>query len=117
MSAANVFMPGAGSFRFQRERRLAIERALQDEQFAAELHQMGVPVTDVERAILLGSLRKYAAIVNNGNGTPITSLHYFRGLLNEAGRNISPDYWAYLAQKIRTFEQQWGGFEARGETK
>jgi hypothetical protein len=88
-----------------------------DEQFAAELHQMGVPVTDVERAILLGSLRKYAAIVNNGNGTPITSLHYFRGLLNEAGRNISPDYWAYLAQKIRTFEQQWGGFETRGETK
>ena len=88
-----------------------------DEQFAAELHQMGVPVTDVERAILLGSLRKYAAIVNNGNGTPITSLHYFRGLLNEAGKNISPDYWAYIDQKIRTFEQQWGGFEARGETK
>ena len=88
-----------------------------DEQFAAELHQMGVPVTDVERAILLGSLRKYAAIVNNGNGTPITSLHYFRGLLNKAGKNISPDYWAYLAQKIRTFEQQWNGFEARGETK
>ncbi|MES1262670.1 MAG: helix-turn-helix domain-containing protein, partial [Acidobacteriota bacterium] len=70
-----------------------------DEQFAAELHQMAVPVIDVERAILLGSLRKYAAIVNNGNGTPITSLHYFRGLLNEAGRNISPDYWTYLAQK------------------
>jgi hypothetical protein len=88
-----------------------------DEQFAAELHQMGVPVTDVERAVLLGSLRKYAAIVNNGNGTPITSLHYFRGLLNEAGKNISPDYWAYIDQKIRTFEQQWGGFESCGETK
>jgi len=88
-----------------------------DEQFAAELYQMGVPVTDVERAILLGSLRKYAAIVNNGGGTPITSLHYFRGLLNEAGKNISPDYWAYVAQKIRTFEQRWSGFEASGETK
>jgi hypothetical protein len=85
-----------------------------DEQFAAELHQMGVPVTDVERAVLPGSLRKYAAIVNNGNRTPITSLHYFRGLLNEAGKNISPDYWAYIAQKIRTFEQQWDGFESSG---
>jgi hypothetical protein len=107
-----------------RVRRIFLERrcvqstfTYADEQFAAELHQMGVPLTDVERAILLGSLRKYAAIVNNGNGTPITSLHYFRGLLNEAGRNISPDYWAYLAQKIRRFEQQWCGFEARGETK
>jgi hypothetical protein len=88
-----------------------------DEQFAAELHQMGVPVTDVERAILLGSLRKYAAIVNNSGGTPITSLHYFRNLLNEAGKNISPDYWSYVAQKVRTFEQRWGGFEASEETK
>ena len=88
-----------------------------DEQFAAELHQMGVPVTDVERAILLGSLRKYAAIVNHGGGTPITSLHYFRNLLNEAGQKLSPDYWSYVAQKIRTFEQQWGGFKAGEETK
>lgn len=88
-----------------------------DEQFAAELHQMGVPVTDVERAILLGSLRKYAAIVNNSGGTPITSLHYFRNLLNEAGKNLSPDYWSYVAQKVRTFEQRWGAFEASGETK
>ena len=85
-----------------------------DEQLAAELHRMGVPIIDVERAILLGCLRKYAAMLNNGGGTPITSLRYFRNLLNEAGENISPDYWSYVAWKIRTFEQRWDGFDQPG---
>jgi hypothetical protein len=90
-----------------------------DQQLAAELHRMGVPIIDVERAILLGCLRKYAAVLNNGGGTPITSLHYFRNLLNEAGKNISPDYWSYVAHKIRRFEQLWNGFGNRSarETK
>jgi hypothetical protein len=90
-----------------------------DQQLAAEFHRMGIPILDVERAILLGCLRKYAAVVNNGNETPITSLHYFRNLLNEAGKNISPDYWSYVAYKIRRFEQHWNGFSDHpaGETK
>jgi hypothetical protein len=82
-----------------------------DEQLAAELHRMSVPIVDVERAILLGCLRKYAALINKGGGTPITSLHYFRNLLNEAGQKISPDYWSYVAQKIQMFERHWNGFE------
>jgi hypothetical protein len=90
-----------------------------DQQLAAEFHRMGIPILDVERAILLGCLRKYAAVVNNGGGTPITSLHYFRNLLNEAGKNISPDYWSYVAHKIARFEQHWNGFRNHpaGETK
>jgi hypothetical protein len=90
-----------------------------DQQLAAEFHRMGIPILDVERAILLGCLRKYAAVVNNGCGNPITSLHYFRNLLNEAGKNISPDYWSYVAHKITRFEQHWSGFgnHPAGETK
>jgi hypothetical protein len=90
-----------------------------DERLAAELHRRGVPITDIERAILLGCLRKYAALINNGGGTPITSLHYFRNLLNEAGQNISPDYWSYITQKIKVFEGRWTGFASlyAGETK
>jgi|SRR5947209_1506754 len=90
-----------------------------DQQLAAELHRMGIPIIDVERAILIGCLRKYAAVFNNGAGTPITSLHYFRNLLNEAAKNISPEYWSYVAQKIRMFEQRWNGFGNRpaSETK
>ena len=86
-----------------------------DEQFAAELHRRGVSITDVERAILLGCLRKYAALVNNGGGTLITSLHYFRSLLHEAGQNISPDYWKYVARKIQMLEQRSGGFGSIGD--
>ena len=90
-----------------------------DQQLAAEFHRMGIPILDVERAILLGCLRKYAAVVNNGGGTPITSLRYFRNLLNEAAKNISPDYWSYVAHKIAGFEQLWNGFgdHPAGETK
>lgn len=90
-----------------------------DELLAAELHRRGVPLIDVERAILLGCLRKYAALINNGAGSPITSLHYFRNLLNEAGQQFSPDYWSYVARKIRMFERRWAGFGSRnaGETK
>jgi hypothetical protein len=90
-----------------------------DEQLAAELHRMGIPIVDVERAILLGCLRKYVALLNNGGGTPITSLHYFRNLLNEAGQKISPDYWSYVAHKIQVLERRWNGFEKppAGETK
>ena len=90
-----------------------------DQQLAAEFHRMGIPILDVERAILLGCLRKYAAVINNGGGAPITSLHYFRNLLNEAGKNISPDYWSYVAYKITRFEQHWNGFgnHPAGKTK
>lgn len=88
-----------------------------DEQLAAELYRRGVSMTDLERAILLGCLRKYAALINNGGGTLITSLHYFRALLNEAGQNTSADYWKYVARKIQMFEQRWAGFGIPGENE
>jgi hypothetical protein len=77
-----------------------------DEKLATELHRSGVPVTDVEHAILLGALRKYAALLNNGRGTPITSLHYFKALFEEVRQPISPDYWTYIEHKVRRLEQR-----------
>jgi hypothetical protein len=77
-----------------------------DEKLATELHRSGVPVTDVEHAILLGALRKYAALLNNGRGTPITSLHYFKALFEEVRHPISPDYWTYIEHKVRRLEQR-----------
>ena len=81
-----------------------------DEKIAAQLYRNGVSLVDVERAILLGCARKYAALANNGRGTPITTLHYFRALFDEVQQEISPNYWIYIAQKLRTFEQAWNGF-------
>jgi hypothetical protein len=86
-----------------------------DEKLATELHRSGVPVADVEHAILLGALRKNAALINNGRGTPITSLHYFKDLFDEVRQPVSPDYWTYVAHKVGTLEQRLVGL--RGPRK
>jgi hypothetical protein len=81
-----------------------------DEKIATELFNTGVAIADVEHAILLGSLRKYVALINNGRGTPITSLRYFDALFDEV-KDISPGYWAHVERRVRDVERQWGGFE------
>ena len=86
-----------------------------DEKLAARLHRDGVSLVDVEHAILLGSLRKYAALANNRRGSPITTLYYFTALFDEVRQNPSPGYWTYVAQKLRAFEQRCNGVPARPE--
>jgi hypothetical protein len=81
-----------------------------DERLALSLFRRGIPLVQVERAILLGTLRKYAAALQNGRGTPISSLHYFTNLFEEVRQEISSQYWTYIAHKVKTFEQTWGGF-------
>ena len=87
-----------------------------DEKMALSLYKRGVSLIHVQRAILLGAVRKYAAIVQNGRGTPISGLHYFTSLFEEVQQEISPQYWEYVARKVGTFEQTWAGFNPR-ETK
>lgn len=98
-----------------RVKRLFLERSCvrsaftaADEKLAGQLYSDGVSIADVEHAILLGALRKYAALLNNGCGTPITSLHYFTTLFDEVREKISPDYWTYVAHKVRTVEERMG---------
>ena len=79
-----------------------------DEKLARVLYQRGVSLIDVEHAILLGALRKYAVIRQNGQGSPISSLHYFTQLFEEVQQSVSTRYWSYIAHKVRTFEQAEG---------
>ena len=81
-----------------------------DEKLAIELYQAGVSIADAKHAILLGSLRKYVALINNGRGTPITSLRYFAALFDEVRQNIPPSYWVHVARRVRDAERQWKGF-------
>jgi hypothetical protein len=82
--------------------------AAADQKLALQLHQRGVPLQRVERAIHLGCLRKYAALLNHQGGTPITSLHYFTLLFGEVERlAISEDYWGYVALKLEKLETKW----------
>lgn len=96
-------------------KRLMLERACvssaftaADQKLALQLYQRGVPVERVERAIHLGCLRKYAALLNHQGGDPITSLHYFALLFEEVERlDISPDYWRYVVLRVGKLEQRW----------
>jgi hypothetical protein len=87
-----------------------------DEKMALSLFNRGVSLIHVQRAILLGSVRKYAAIVQTGRGTPISGLHYFSSVLEEVQQEISPQYWKYVLQKVKAFEEAWSGFNLQ-ETK
>jgi len=79
-----------------------------DERLATALHRRHVPFEHVERAILLGCMRKYVTLLNHNGGTPITTLHYFTGLLDEVERlEISPVYWQYVAFQVNRLEQRW----------
>ncbi len=83
-----------------------------DEKLARSLYARGVSLTDVEHAILLGALRKYSALRQNGPHTPISSLHYFTHLFEEVQQPISTQYWSYIAVKVKTFEQAGGWSQA-----
>ena len=78
-----------------------------DEKLAISLFRRGISLLQVEHAILLGVARKYVALLQNGPGTPISSLHYFTELFEEVRQEISPSYWTYVARKVKTFEQTW----------
>jgi hypothetical protein len=54
----------------------------------------------------LGSLRECVALINNGGGTPITTLHYFTALFAEVRQEVSHQYWRYIVYKLRTLEQR-----------
>jgi hypothetical protein len=79
-----------------------------DTKLAAEWYRAGVSLDQVQRAILLGCARKYVALFNHPGGSPITSLQYFAGIVQEvATTEMSLDYWRYLAARIRKMETQW----------
>jgi hypothetical protein len=79
-----------------------------DERLATDWERQHISIAIVERAIVLGVARKYTALLNNGTGTPITSLEYFSGILPEVERApVSQEYWAHVARKVRTLEAEY----------
>ena len=79
-----------------------------DGKIAADWHRIGIPLECVEHAIQLGCLRKYATLINHGSGTPITTLAYFRSLIDEIDHlNASPDYWHYVTIRLADLERRW----------
>jgi hypothetical protein len=97
-----------------------------DERLAADWLRHGVSLEHAERAIYLGVARKYATLVNSGQGAPITALSYFTHLLDEvAATHVSPDYWRYLIHRTEQINRRWPDLSGvarlqsapKGETK
>jgi hypothetical protein len=88
-----------------------------DEDLATQLYHRGLSLQDAEHAILLGALRKYVALINHGQGTPITTLRYFTALFEEVKSEIPSGYWTHIARRVQQVEQQWRGFDAGSENQ
>jgi hypothetical protein len=79
-----------------------------DEKLALDWYRRGLALEQVERAIRLGCARKYMALCNWQAGSPITSLHYFAGVLEEViTAQVSPGYWDHVAAAARRMETRW----------
>lgn len=79
-----------------------------DEKLAAAWYDSGMTLEVVGRVFLLGCARKYVALFNHPGGTPITSLQYFAGIVEEVqSMELNLNYWRYLAARVRKMDQQW----------
>lgn len=79
-----------------------------DEKLAAVLYGRGVRLETLQRAIWLGSARKYIAMLSGQPPAPIASLGYFTALLEEVARApVTDSYWEHVRQKMETLQRQW----------
>jgi hypothetical protein len=81
-----------------------------DERLAAILYRRGVTLVHLQRAIWLGCARKYVALLNGSEHTPmlVTSLNYFSALVDEvAATSVGEDYWKHMQTKVTQLERMW----------
>jgi hypothetical protein len=74
----------------------------QDQKYARQLHDRGVPLPLVESAFLLASLRRLLRPADVPPLSPIRSLAYFQPVIAELLANPGPEnYLKYLHLKLR----------------
>jgi hypothetical protein len=74
----------------------------QDQWLARRLYEQEVPLSLVESALLLGSLRRLFRPADLPPLTPVRSLAYFQPVITELQQNPLPDgYLDYLRLKLR----------------
>ena len=79
-----------------------LRATLQDHALARTLHQKGVPLSVVEAALLLASLRRLIRPAELSPLSPIRSLAYFQPIIAELQQQPLPNgYLDYLRLKLR----------------
>ncbi len=75
-----------------------------DRLLAAQLHQRGVPLEEVENALTLAAARRLARPADAPSLGIIRSLAYFLPVIEEVlSLQVSPEYFRYLRNRIATF--------------
>jgi hypothetical protein len=73
-----------------------------DRQFAAQLHERGVPLEAVQNALVLAAVRR---LIRPDGAAPlgtIRSLAYFAPVIEEVLQlKVGPDYYQYLRHKLQ----------------
>jgi hypothetical protein len=84
-----------------------LKAGLHDRERANELHGRRIPLTAIESALLLGSLRRLGRPPESPRLSPIRSLAYFMPVVEELTANPLPDgYLEYLRYKMRKMGSQ-----------
>jgi len=79
-----------------------------DERLAREWFERGIPLDQVDQAILFACSRKYISWRNGQTKAPINSLRYFESALEEIrGQKIDPEYWGYIRLRMQRVEKLW----------
>src|SRR5258708_17543408 len=78
-----------------------------DERLARNFHAQGVTLAQIERAVWLGCVRKYVALLNGQTPMPITSLHYFSLIVEEVVKTeVGDGYWTHVRHKAEQLERR-----------
>lgn len=78
-----------------------------DRTLAAKLFRDGVPIERIRRAILLGSIRKFKDVHNNGTSERIVSLQYFASLLGDEALDSGTDFFAQQEKTLKAWERKY----------
>ena len=82
----------------------------QDQSMAHRLHEQGVPLTLVESALLLASLRRLIRPADASPLSPVRSLAYFQPVIAELQQQPLPEgYLDYLRLKLRRLSEPGAG--------
>ena len=87
-----------------------LRASAQDQWLARKLYEKGVPLSLVESALLLGSLRRLFRPAVLPPLPPVRSLAYFQPVITELQQNPLPDgYLDYLRLKLRNAAKEPAG--------
>ena len=79
-----------------------------DAKTARILKARGVPLEQLQEALLLGACRKYESWLNGTSPEPIGSLAYFEALVSEVrDQSLPPGYCEYLHTKVAQLARMW----------